>query len=229
MLGRRRHFVERAVHAVADAEFRFKRLEMDVARAVLNGLLQDEVDELHDGRLVGQVFQPLDVLGGFVHFARDVRVRAQFLENFGKIAAGFALAVKPVNRLPDFGGVGHDDLHVAFDGEMDFVRVLRIERVGQRHLHGAVVQRDGQALIHLRHLGRDGLQQFRREFAVLQRHHVRANVPGDHVQDVVELHDAEVLQQLDHGRVAALDLGDHLLVLEVVNQALLPDERQQRI
>ena len=84
-------------------------------------------------------------------------------------------------------------------------------------------------MIHLRDLGRNRLQQFRRKFAVLQRHHVGANVAGNHVQDVVELHDAEVLQQLDHGRVAALEFGDDLLVLEVVNQPLLPDERQQRI
>jgi hypothetical protein len=57
-------------------------------------------------------------VGGFVHFAGDVRVRAELLENFRKIPAGFALAVKPVNRLFDFGRVGHDDLHVAFDGKV---------------------------------------------------------------------------------------------------------------
>ena len=144
-------------------KFGFKRLEMDVARPVLDGLLQDEVDELHDGRLVGQVFKPFVVLGGFVHFAGDVRILAEFLENVRKIPAGFALAVKPFNRLFDFGGVGHDDLHVAFDGKVNFIGVLRVERVGQRHLHRAVVHRDGQAMIHLRNLGRDHLQQFRRK------------------------------------------------------------------
>ena len=55
MLGRRRHFVERAVHAVADLEFVFERFEMNVARAVLHRLEEDQVHEADDGRFVGQV------------------------------------------------------------------------------------------------------------------------------------------------------------------------------
>ena len=47
---RRRHFVERAVDAVADLELVLERLEVDVARAVLNRLEQDQIDEANDRR-----------------------------------------------------------------------------------------------------------------------------------------------------------------------------------
>ena len=39
MFRRRRHFIKRAVHAIADAKFRFKRLEVNVARAVVHWLV----------------------------------------------------------------------------------------------------------------------------------------------------------------------------------------------
>ena len=42
---RRRHFVKCAIDAVADFEFVFERLEVNVARAVLDRLVKDEIDE----------------------------------------------------------------------------------------------------------------------------------------------------------------------------------------
>ncbi len=52
---RRGHLVERAVHAVADFELVLERLEMDVARPVLDRLIEDQVDETDDRRGVGLV------------------------------------------------------------------------------------------------------------------------------------------------------------------------------
>jgi hypothetical protein len=129
----------------------------------------------------------------------------------------------------NFAGVGDHDLDVTLGGEVDFIRARRVERVGQRHLHRAVAHSDRQTFIHPRDFGRNRFDQFGRDFAVAQRHDFRAEISGHYVQDVILLHDAEVLQDLEHGRVAALELGDDLLVLEVVNHALLFDERQQRI
>ena len=57
MLRRGRHFVESAIDAVADLEFVLKRLEMDVARPVLNRLIENQVDEFDDGRGVGLIRQ----------------------------------------------------------------------------------------------------------------------------------------------------------------------------
>ena len=50
MARRRRHFVKRAVDAITNFEFVFERLEMDVARAVLDRLEQDQIDEANDRR-----------------------------------------------------------------------------------------------------------------------------------------------------------------------------------
>ena len=47
---RRRHFVKRAIDPVTNFEFVFERLEMNVARAILDGLEQDQIDEANDRR-----------------------------------------------------------------------------------------------------------------------------------------------------------------------------------
>ena len=131
------------------------------------------------------------------------------------------------NRLFDFGGVGHDHLHLLFDRKIDFVRARRIEGVGQRDLHGPVLLADGQALVHARDVRRNQLQQFGRKLNVAQGNHPGAEVIRHHLQDVVELHDPEILQQLEGGRAAAFEFGGDLFVLQIVNQPQLSDERQQ--
>ena len=106
------------------------------------------------GASLASVLGGLGVVAGLADFARDVLVRAEFLEDFGETFV-LLLAVKPFNGLLDFRRVGHDDLHVALGGKMDFIRARRVERLGQRDLQRAVVQRDRQALIHLRDCWRE--------------------------------------------------------------------------
>src|SRR5258705_3340993 len=48
MTGRRRHFVERAVDAIADFEFVFEGLKVNIARDVLNRLIEDQIDETNN-------------------------------------------------------------------------------------------------------------------------------------------------------------------------------------
>ena len=50
MARRRRHFVKRAVDAVADFELSLERLEMNVARPVLDRLIKNQIDEANDRR-----------------------------------------------------------------------------------------------------------------------------------------------------------------------------------
>ena len=50
-LRRHRDLVQDAVDAVADAQVVFERLDVNVRRALGDGLADDLVDELHDGRL----------------------------------------------------------------------------------------------------------------------------------------------------------------------------------
>ena len=61
MAGRGSHLVERAVHPVADLELRLEGLEVNVARAVGNGLIEDEIDEADDRRGVGFLRDDLSV------------------------------------------------------------------------------------------------------------------------------------------------------------------------
>ena len=79
MLGRRRHFVERAIHTVADFEFVLERFKMNVTGAVLDGLKEHQIDEANDRRLVGQIGQVGRRAAGrgFGRFARDFIVLAQ--------------------------------------------------------------------------------------------------------------------------------------------------------
>src|SRR5205814_9811271 len=49
MTGWRRHFIKGPIDAVADFEFVFERLEVNVARAVLDCLVKNEIDEANYG------------------------------------------------------------------------------------------------------------------------------------------------------------------------------------
>ena len=46
------------------------------------------------------------------------------------------------------------------------------------------------------------------------------------MQDVIQLHDAKVLQHLDGRRGGPLQFGYDFLILQVVNQPIIFDERQ---
>ena len=50
---RRRHFVQRAVHAVADLEFVLEGLEVNVGGLLLDRLVEHEIDEADDRGAVG--------------------------------------------------------------------------------------------------------------------------------------------------------------------------------
>ena len=52
MSRRWRHFVKRAIDSVADFEFIFERLEVNVARAVLDRLIKNEIDKTDDRRCI---------------------------------------------------------------------------------------------------------------------------------------------------------------------------------
>ena len=54
--------MENAVDPVAHLQIFFKRLDMNVARAVFNGLGDHQVDQPDDRGLGGQILQLLDIL-----------------------------------------------------------------------------------------------------------------------------------------------------------------------
>jgi hypothetical protein len=52
MTRRRRHFVERAIDAIADFEFIFEGLKVNIAREVLDRLVEDQIDKANDGSCI---------------------------------------------------------------------------------------------------------------------------------------------------------------------------------
>ena len=169
MLRRRRHLVERAVHAIADLEFGLKRLEVNVAGAVLHGLEQDEVDETDDRGLVGQPGHHRRIIGDFklADFLGNLRIRAQLFEEVCE--ALVLLGVELLDGFLDLRRVGHDQLNVLFDDEAQLVDAAHVERVRQGHLQRGTDQAYRQALVHAGHLGRHNPQQFGRQIPLPHR------------------------------------------------------------
>ena len=127
-LRRHRRLVQDAVDAVADAQLVLRRLEMNVRRAVLEGLPDDLVDELDDAGF-------LVALGDFLVLADqqfERLVLGHLVERFG------ADAVVLLERLLDFDLGGQGKLHRAAGVEPHRVEHRRVERVAHRHLQRAV-------------------------------------------------------------------------------------------
>ncbi len=57
MPGWRSHLIKGAIHTITDFELIFERLKVNVGSTVLNRLLQNQIDELYNRRLIGQVAQ----------------------------------------------------------------------------------------------------------------------------------------------------------------------------
>ena len=148
MFGGRRHFVQRAVHAVTDFELILERLEMNVAGAVLHRLVKDEVDELDDRRFIGQVLQIGHPVARRRHFPGDIRVGAKFLEDVADAFAFFP--VKLVDGLFDLRRVGDHHLDLLAGQIIQLIDDRRVERVGQGDAHGGTVHGHRNALVHAR-------------------------------------------------------------------------------
>ena len=118
---------------------------------------------------------------------------------FPQRCSRLARAVKPVNRLVNFYcRVGHNDLDVPFRGKMNFIRLRRIKQFGQRdQQHVAVPVRPAGSSKSVRQsrgwssAGRRISRSFNYDTTS------DAQISRLNVQDVVELHDAEILR--NHG------------------------------
>ena len=99
-LTRRRFLIpEHAVDAVADAEFFFERLDVDIAGALFNGLGDHRIDETNDGRFarhVAEVFEVFLIAGG----------------EFGRYGT---FLVGSVNRVAEQDLTAQGVRHVAFE------------------------------------------------------------------------------------------------------------------
>ena len=155
MARRRRHFVKRAIDAVANFEFVLERLEMDVARPVLDRLIQDQIDEANDRRGVRFGFDTRPV--ALVAAQRHQLARfAELLEDV--LHAGGVGAVVALDPIFDLLGRRDDDMDVFAEREAEIFRRAQIERIDQRDARARCPRRRSAA--------RDGGGRDRRESIV---------------------------------------------------------------
>src|SRR5262249_39042103 len=122
---RRRHFVKRAIDAVADFEFIFERRKMDVARTVLYRVIENEIDKPDDRRRVRFCFNSsiairlsqLQELARFPELLEDV------------LHARCIRAVILLDQLFDLLWRRNDDLDVFTERETKILSRVEIERI----------------------------------------------------------------------------------------------------
>ncbi len=157
---RRRHFVERAVDAVTNFEFVLERLEMDVARAVLDRLKQDQIDEANDRRGVRFRFD----VDGAAFVAAERQQLAGFTELLEDVLhAGGVAAVVALDPLFDLIRRGDDDMDVFAQRETEIFGRAQIERINQGDGDSVVARTDRQGAMQARQSARNQPQNFRRD------------------------------------------------------------------
>src|SRR6266446_6602877 len=128
MTWRRRHLVKRAIDAIANFEFVFERLEVNVARAVLDRLVKDEIDKANDRCCIRLRFDR----GLAVSLAQLQKLAsfAELLENF--IHAGGIAAVMLLDQFFDLLGRRNHYLNVFTERETEVLCSMGIKRIDQR-------------------------------------------------------------------------------------------------
>src|SRR5437667_6346240 len=125
---RRRHFVKRAVDAIADFEFVFERLKVNVARSVQDRLVKDEIDKANDRRCV--CFRFDRGLAVFLAQLQKLASFAELLENL--IHAGGIAAIMLLDQFFDLIGRRNHYLNVFTERETEVLCSMGIKRLGQR-------------------------------------------------------------------------------------------------
>ncbi len=134
-LARRRVLIhQHAVDAVADAEFFFERLDVNVAGALFDGLRDHGVHQADDRRLARHVAKVFQI---FVGFARRRRPSS--------VSFFCGLAVVAVDRVEDFLLRREPRLTVSRCRTADRRARLEIQRIGHGQRDRVIVQRHGKA------------------------------------------------------------------------------------
>ena len=126
MLGRRRHFVERAVDAVTNFELVLEGLEMDVGGLVADGLADDEIDEADDGRLLRH---RLDVVVRELALVLVKIAGADFLQEL--VEASFVLAKMLANLDVDFIRIRENESNAAPECKREIIDDVRVKRISR--------------------------------------------------------------------------------------------------
>ncbi len=132
-----RHFVEGSIHAIADFEILFERLEVDVRSLFLDRLIENEVDVADDGGGVclGFGVGGVEILGGSVKLAEDVIHRASFT-SVALVDLGFHEIVG-----------SDDDDDFAAEGEPEVLDGLRVQGIYEGQVKALAVEVDGKGTV----------------------------------------------------------------------------------
>ena len=144
MARRRRHFIKRAIDAITDFELVLERLEVDVARPVLDRLIENQIDEANDRRGVG--FH-LGVAAGCL-LACERHQLAGFAELLEDVLhAGGVLAVMFVQAVFDLQAGREHDFYVTAKGEAQIFDRLGIQRINERDANDRARLTDRQGAV----------------------------------------------------------------------------------
>src|SRR4030095_13509376 len=125
-----RHFVQRAINAIADLELICEWLEMNVARAVLNRLVKNEIDKANDRCCVCFGFDcRLAVSFASVCGVDKCARLAELLENF--FHARRVGAVRLFDQVFDLIRWRNNDLDVFTECKAKGLRSVKIERIDE--------------------------------------------------------------------------------------------------
>ena len=144
--------MENAVDAVTDAQFIFRRFEMNVGRPVLEGFPNDLVDELDDAGVL--------IIAGDLTPAVDLQLdRVVFFGHFVERLGTDAVVL--LQRLFDFGTGGQSVPNSPADIELNTRQHGRVEGIGHsHHQHPSLIQKRNDRELES-HLGADALANFR--------------------------------------------------------------------
>ena len=83
------------------------------------------------------------------------------------------------------------------DDEAQFIHAGGIQRVSEGNADGVAVRLDRQAAVHARRRGRDDFEQLGRDTDIAQRDDLGAEMIRHHLEDGIQVEDAEILDDLD--------------------------------
>ena len=161
---------------------------MNVARAVLNCLVQDKIDKANDRGRVRLCFNRSGAI-----FFTQLQKLADLPELFENLlhARGIG-AVIPLDLIFDLFGRRNDDVNFFAEREAKVLCRTKIERVNERDIQCVAVHFDRQRAVQPGQSARNQTQNFRRDFALGQVNEVGAETLSDRLIKAVLVDEAAV-------------------------------------
>ncbi len=215
------HGLQLAVNAEPHAHFRFIRLDVNIARAALDRIRQDQIDKLDDRRFVGRLFQRRGVQLRFV--GRQLQFFVLGNEVLHQVAEFFAVrgrsAIAARYRLGNRRFGRDDRLHVEARHELYVVHREDVRRVGHRNRQHRAHTRQRHNLIAQRRILWNEANDIGIDFVIFQVDGGHAVLARKHTGDVVIGDEAQFCQAASQlAAVGALKF-ERLLQLVLRNQA----------